>query len=230
MSGRADVEVVLVRGESRLLGDALADALSDARPIRLSCAPLDEAEAPRAVASLHPNVVLLDAVGWSCERVADVVGRLVAAWGLGRVLVLASPRAWNRCMVAAVEAGASAVLTPRLPVARLRESILAVSRGERLIDAAHYLRVVEDTARLREVERDARERLASLTAREREVLGCLAEGLRTDETARRLGVSVRTVGTHVHNLLGKLNVRTRVEAVSLALRSPVRPVELRDSA
>lgn len=215
-----EIEVLLVRGETLLLTDALARVFAHHQPIRPVAEPLSEVEAPEAAAALRPNVVLLDAMGWSCERVAEVVGRIVGAWGFVRVLVLASPQSRTRTMVAAVDAGASGVLSPSIPVDRLVANIEKVARGERLVDAEQYLQAVEATAQIREAERDARERLASLTDREQEVLGCLADGLRTDEIAQRFAISPRTVETHVHNILQKLYVRTRTEAVAFAMRSP----------
>jgi DNA-binding NarL/FixJ family response regulator len=61
-------------------------------------------------------------------------------------------------------------------------------------------------------------RLKSLTQREHEVLDLLAEGLRQDEIASRLVISSKTVATHIQRVLGKLEVRSRAQAVALALR------------
>lgn len=58
-----------------------------------------------------------------------------------------------------------------------------------------------------------------LTARERQVLRLLVEGTSNKEMARRLAIRSNTVRTHVQNLLGKLCVHTRLEAVTLALRA-----------
>jgi DNA-binding NarL/FixJ family response regulator len=58
-----------------------------------------------------------------------------------------------------------------------------------------------------------------LTARERQVLRLLVEGTSNKEMARRLAIRSNTVRTHVQNLLGKLRVHTRLEAVTLALRA-----------
>lgn len=68
-------------------------------------------------------------------------------------------------------------------------------------------------------------RLAALTGREREVLELLGEGYRQDEIAKRLVISPKTVATHIQRILGKLDVRSRAQAVALVLRD-----EQRDSA
>jgi DNA-binding NarL/FixJ family response regulator len=62
------------------------------------------------------------------------------------------------------------------------------------------------------------DKLESLTQRESEVLDLLAQGLRQDEIADRLVISPKTVATHIQRILGKLEVRSRAQAVALALR------------
>jgi RNA polymerase sigma factor (sigma-70 family) len=61
-------------------------------------------------------------------------------------------------------------------------------------------------------------KLEALTPRENEVLDLLAEGLRQEEIADRLVISPKTVATHIQRILAKLEVRSRAQAVSLALR------------
>jgi DNA-binding NarL/FixJ family response regulator len=61
-------------------------------------------------------------------------------------------------------------------------------------------------------------RFDSLTDREQEVLDLLGEGLRQEEIADRLVISPKTVATHIQRILGKLEVRSRAEAVALVLR------------
>ena len=60
---------------------------------------------------------------------------------------------------------------------------------------------------------------SGLTRREREVLRLLVEGLRSEEIARRLYISRKTVGTHIENILRKLGVRSQAQAIALAYRS-----------
>ena len=72
-----------------------------------------------------------------------------------------------------------------------------------------------------------------LTEREREILRWLADGLQNKEIAQKLGISLATVRNHIHNMLEKLDVHSKLEAVSLAFRQgwvSTRPGELASEA
>jgi DNA-binding NarL/FixJ family response regulator len=64
-------------------------------------------------------------------------------------------------------------------------------------------------------------RLATLTSREHEVLALIASGMSQKQVATALGISVKTVGAHVQNLLSKLGLHSRVQAVAMAVRAGV---------
>jgi DNA-binding NarL/FixJ family response regulator len=83
---------------------------------------------------------------------------------------------------------------------------------------ARVRRLVDRTRRTPNATVDLR-RLSTLTERERQVLGLIAQGLSQKQIASELRISVKTVGTHVQNLLSKLGLHTRVEAVALAVRA-----------
>ncbi|MCW2938429.1 MAG: two component transcriptional regulator, LuxR family [Actinomycetia bacterium] len=65
--------------------------------------------------------------------------------------------------------------------------------------------------------------LADLTGREREVLQCMVDGLSRADIAAHLGLSANTVRTHTQNLLAKLGMHSALEAITLAMRSGMRP-------
>ena len=81
-----------------------------------------------------------------------------------------------------------------------------MARIRRLVEPAHSIEV------------SGPDGLDSLTKREHEVLDLLAEGHPQDEIARELVISPKTVSTHIQRILGKLEVRSRAQAVSVALR------------
>lgn len=83
---------------------------------------------------------------------------------------------------------------------------------------ARVRRLVERTRPPHGATADLR-RLATLTQREREVLTLTMDGLTQKQVATDLGISIKTVGAHMQNLLGKLGVHSRVEAVAFAIRA-----------
>lgn len=115
-----------------------------------------------------------------------------------------------------LEAGAAAVTLEEFSVEGLRLNIRLLARGEAIfpLRLQHLL-----SLRLSELAELVRDRglnpdtLANLTAREEEVLELLEEGLTNRQIARRLYVSEGTVKSHVHQILRKLKVRDREEAV-----------------
>ncbi|WP_341998597.1 response regulator transcription factor [Microbacterium sp. LWH7-1.2] len=83
---------------------------------------------------------------------------------------------------------------------------------------ARVRRLIERTRPSRGATADLR-RLSSLTPRERQVLALTTEGMTQKQVATEMGISIKTVGAHMQNLLGKLGVHSRVEAVALAARA-----------
>ena len=136
----------------------------------------------------------------------------------GGVRVMAATRSGaGHTIELALAAGACGVL----PVQREASSVVAAIRraiaGELVLPADELPALVD---RMREAKARGRgDALATLTGREREVLRALAEGSTTQGIAFALGISTATVQTHVKNILAKLGVHSKVEAVSAAWRS-----------
>lgn len=86
-------------------------------------------------------------------------------------------------------------------------------------EVAHEERVLFALSRGRLGQQAPTDLKRPLSPREVEVLGLLCQGLATDEIAARLHLSVHTVATHIRNLMGKIGVKSRVDAVSWAIRT-----------
>jgi DNA-binding NarL/FixJ family response regulator len=124
-------------------------------------------------------------------------------------------------VVAVVRNGARAWLPKTVDIHHLVEVIRGVHRGHGWIPPellGHVLR--ELTSAQPPAGMDA---LSGLTVRERDVLQCAVDGLTRAQAARRLCLSPNTVRTHTQNMLSKLGMHSTLEAVSLALRSGMRP-------
>lgn len=115
----------------------------------------------------------------------------------------------------AMSAGFDGYLTKDSAIGRFAESVQAALRGE----AAFPQPVAEARVTHRTPEERNADLLASqLTRREREVLMLLVEGMDNTQIATRLSVSANTVRTHVQSILGKLGVRSRLQAAAFAVR------------
>jgi DNA-binding NarL/FixJ family response regulator len=174
----------------------------------------DGQEAVRAAASARPDVVLMD-VRMPAMNGIDATAQIVEA-GSAAVLVLTTFED-DQYVFGALRAGASGFLLKDVGPDALVASIRSVARGDALVDPAVTRRLVERWAELDQRSRPPAPAVDDdLTDREREVLVGLARGLSNRDLAARLFLSEATVKSHVSNLLTKLGVRSRVQAVILA--------------
>jgi DNA-binding NarL/FixJ family response regulator len=121
----------------------------------------------------------------------------------------------------ALRAGASGFLLKDSPRADLIAAVRAAAAGDALLAPSVTRRLIEAFARRPPETSPSPSQLASLTARERDVLLLLARGRSNAEIAGALFVSEATVKTHVGNLLTKLGLRDRVQAVILAYETGI---------
>jgi DNA-binding NarL/FixJ family response regulator len=119
----------------------------------------------------------------------------------------------------AVEAGAAGLLHKSTSLQEIMESVQRVAAGESLVTRRELVTLVHMAGEHREAERELKLILARLTRREREVLMALAEGLSDREIAQRLFVTKDTVHSHMVNLLGKLGVESRMQALIFAVKN-----------
>jgi DNA-binding NarL/FixJ family response regulator len=120
----------------------------------------------------------------------------------------------------ALRAGASGFLLKDAPRHQLVEAVEVVAAGQALLAPSVTRRLIAEFSRARAADRRAApatsRALASLTARERETLELIAKGLTNSEIAAAMYVGEATVKTHVGNVLMKLGMRDRVQAVIFA--------------
>jgi DNA-binding NarL/FixJ family response regulator len=118
----------------------------------------------------------------------------------------------------ALAAGACGVVPTQRDATSLIDALRRACAGELVLPADELPNLVERMHAARAGAGGGR-LLATLTARERQVLTALAEGATTDGIAFDLGISPATVQTHVKNILSKLGVHSKVEAVGAAWRA-----------
>jgi DNA-binding NarL/FixJ family response regulator len=170
-----------------------------------------------AVRRYRPDVVLMDIRMPVLDGLA-ATRRLVAEDVGTRVLVLTTFDL-DEYVFEALRAGASGFLLKDASAEELVTAVQAIAAGDAVLDTAVTRRVMAAFVGLRRPEPEAARRLDALSSREREVLRLLARGRSNAEIARELVVSEATAKTHVSNVLSKLQLRDRVQAVILAYES-----------
>jgi DNA-binding NarL/FixJ family response regulator len=118
----------------------------------------------------------------------------------------------------AVEAGAAGVLHKSADVDTILDATRRLGEGETLLSEDELISLLRLAGQNREEEVEARASIDQITPREREVLQKLAEGLSNKEIAARLHMSIDTERTHMMNILNKLGVHSRLQALVFAAR------------
>lgn len=186
----------------------------------------DGARAVEAVRTLHPDVVCLDVQMPGVDGL-EAARRIAALPDPPAVLILTTFDS-DDALFQALEAGASGFLLKNASPERLIDAVRTVAAGDALLAPDVTRRVISRataapvaSGRAPDRSGDAALASAGLTERETEVLRLLARGLSNAEIAAELYVGDATVKTHVSNVLQKLALRDRIQAVVWAFEHGV---------
>ena len=168
----------------------------------------DGAQGVSEAERLAPDVILMDLTMPRLDGV-EAMRQLRARLPSARVVVLTSAADDSR-LLATIQAGAAGYLLKTVEPHELARAVRAAHAGGALLDPTAAARLVEEIAR---------PQAEQLTPREREVLGLIAAGYANKRIALELGLSEKTVKTHVGHVLAKLGVSDRTQAAMHAVRS-----------
>ncbi len=175
----------------------------------------DGEEAVERAVELEPDVILMDLVMPRRDGVS-AMRELRRSAPKAKVIVLTSFLDDDR-LLPALEAGAAGYLLKNSQPSELARAVRAAQAGEAIIDPTAAARLV-DALSEPDRARGSATALDQLTGREREVLALIAQGRANKRIALELGISEKTVKTHVGHVLAKLGVADRTQAAVLAVQ------------
>ena len=214
---------VLFVEDHQLLADALSALLGREPDIEVVGIAGTVAEA-KAMTRERLDVVLMD-YHLPDGTGAEATRAIKARWPAARV-VMVTALSDDETVLESIQAGADGYMTKDHAAEDVVQAVRAAHAGEILLPRSVIVEIARRVAVARE-RGDERRIVEPLTPRELEVLRALTEGLSTPDICERLFIAPNTLRTHVQNIMGKLRVHSKLEAVAFALRyrlvEPPRP-------
>jgi DNA-binding NarL/FixJ family response regulator len=210
-----DVVRVLIADDQALFRRGLRAVLSEEPGIEVVAEAGDGEEAVARVEELAPDVVLMDIRMPKLDGI-EATRRIQGVAPTTRILMITVSDEEDD-LFEAVKAGASGYLLKEISVAEVAEAVRAVVRGESLISPSMASKLLSEFNLLSR-RAEARLPAPALTGRELEVLGLAAKGLSNRDIAEELYISENTAKNHIRNILEKLHLHSRMQAVMYAVR------------
>jgi DNA-binding NarL/FixJ family response regulator len=211
---------VLIADDHALFRRGLEMVLEEEDDIDLVGQASDGAEAVDVAGEALPDVVLMDirmpktSGIEACRATKDVAP--------SAKIVMLTISDEEEDLFEAIRAGASGYLLKDIPLDQVAEAVRAVHGGQSLINPSMAGKLLTEFATLakRDAEEERVQHVAApkLTDREMEVLKLVARGMNNRDIAKELFISENTVKNHVRNILEKLQIHSRMEAVMIAVR------------
>lgn len=202
---------VLIADDHPLFREGVAHSLADEPDMMVVGQAATGEEALRLARDLLPDVTLLD-ITMPGQGGLATAAQVAAACPATKIIMLTVSEHEDD-LLAAFKAGARGYVLKGVSARELANILRAVAGGEVYVTPALAAGMLMELTRSRPPDP-----LSELTEREREVLQLVAEGLTNREIGERLHLAEKTVKHHMTNVLGKLHVRSRVEAALIASR------------
>jgi DNA-binding NarL/FixJ family response regulator len=210
---------LLIIAHNPLLRDGIADLLNEQPDMTAKAIDPEWPAARSAVVETKPQLILLDAClgACYCRQLREATQELRPTPRVIVMDLLGGPEE----VVEFVESGCCGLILKNTTTEHFLASIRSAGTGDYVLPGCLTETIFSYVAR-RAATRgtDSIREAVTLTQREREVMGLIAEGLGNKAIATRLHIAVHTVKCHVHVILEKLALGTRLEVAAFALRQP----------
>lgn len=217
-----DAEIrVLVADDHALFRRGLNMVLGDESDIKVVGEAHDGAEAVKLAEEFAPDVMLMDV------RMPELNGIEAAAKIRDLVphtrILMLTVSDEDQDLFEALKAGAAGYLLKEISIDEIADAIRQVHRGQSLISPSMAAKLISEFTTLAKSAEEKKPQFdpPKLTEREHEVLQCVAQGMSNRDIAEKLFISENTVKNHVRNILEKLHLHSRMEAVVYAVREKI---------
>ena len=212
MENDAQVPVrILIADDHPMIRQVVQVACAERPGLQVVGEAADGAETLELCRELQPDVLVLDLIMPVVDG-QEVIRRLKDERSPIRILVLTASEDQSS-IFNCFRLGVAGYMAKSGSADDIADAIEAVASGVTVFSPEHQRLAYARLAELAQKARTAARAASELTKREREVLDLIGEGWSTREMASRLGVSDRTVETHIASLYQKLGVRTRIQAL-----------------
>jgi two-component system NarL family response regulator len=214
---QGDTLRVMVVDDHALFRRGLEMVLSQEPDIELVGEASDGAEAIQRATELMPDVVLMD-VRMPRRSGIEAAGEIKDLLPHVKILMLTISDE-EADLYDAIKAGASGYLLKEIPIEEVADAIRSVWQGQSRISPSMASKLLTEFAAISKATNERPQMPAPrLTDREMEVLKLVAQGLNNRDIAKELFISENTVKNHIRNILEKLHLHSRMEAVVYAVR------------
>jgi len=207
---------VLIVDDHLTFAEALQAALAKEKDLQVVDVVTDGSAAVEKAAEHRPDVILMDVAMPGMDGI-EATRRIKESDPDAHVVVLTGHEG-EHLLARAVQAGANGFLRKTDGVLNLAEAVRQAHRGEPLHDEEEVDHALRRFRHRRDQEGTIEQRLERLTPREVQILQLMALGRSSDRIAQDLGMSPNTLRTHTQNILTKLGVHSKLEALVHAIR------------
>jgi DNA-binding NarL/FixJ family response regulator len=216
---------VVIADDHRSFGEALEVALDKELDLRVIEVVTDGESAVETASRSSPDVVLMDLQMPGVDGIEAT--RRIHEGTTGTAVIILSGESDDVSLARAIQAGARGYLRKTEAVGGLADAIRRAYRGEPLHSSTEVEESARKLRRRRAMDGNLAQRIDRLTPRETEILQRMADGDSPEKIARELGMSKHTLRTHTQNVLTKLGVHSKLDAIVAAIRyGKVRTVEV----
>lgn len=171
----------------------------------------DGGEAVEKALQLKPDIILMDLVMKEMDGI-EATDKIIKVWPEAKVIIVTSFLDDEK-VYPALEAGATSYLLKTSSADKIAEAIRSTFKGQPILEPEVTGKIM---SKMREKEKERPH--DQLTMREEEILLLIAEGKTNQEIADQLFIAIKTVKVHVSNILSKLDVQDRTQAVIYAFQ------------